>query len=151
MSVKCHCTCLRLLHMDKKVNSSVCYDRVDRSFITGFQKPNILFPLPSLRARAKGMHVNRLIYRFWHVSCTRVHAAQTLLIAAASTSEHVHTGRLEEFVGCRTQLFGNLHTGFPWHTLSLLPFLIYDWREHHFYEQSWQSKPLISEAKTLHK
>lgn len=83
--------------------------------------------------------MNSLIYRFRHVSCTCIHAAETLLIAAASTSEHVHTGRLEKFVGCCTQLFGNFYAGFPWHTLCLLPFFIYDWRKHHFYEQSWQS------------
>lgn len=71
--------------------------------------------------------------RFRHVSCTCIHAAETLLIAAASTSEHIHTGRLEKFVGCCTQLFGNFHTGFPRHTLSLLPFFIYDWINLHLF------------------
>lgn len=67
-------------------------------------------------------------YLFGDVGGAGVHTDHTLLIAAASTPEHVHTGGLEERVGCLSQLAGDFHAGLSRAALGSLPFLIYNCR-----------------------
>lgn len=63
-------------------------------------------------------------YLFGNVGGARVHADAALLVAAAPTPEHVHTGGLEERVGAPPQLAGHLHARLSGAALGSLPFLV---------------------------
>lgn len=65
-------------------------------------------------------------YLFGDVGGACVHTHHTLFIAAASTPEHVHTGGLEERVGCLSQLTGDFYASLSRTALGSLPFLIYN-------------------------
>lgn len=77
----------------------------------------------------------RSSHLFGDVRGAGVHTDEALLVAAAATPEHVHTGRLEERVGAPPQLAGHLHARLSGAALGSLPFFIYNCRQ----EAHWGS------------
>ena len=68
-------------------------------------------------------------YLFGNVRRAGIDTDEALFIAAATTPEHVHTGRLEKCVRAAPQLTGHLHAGLSRAALCPLPFLVYNCRE----------------------
>lgn len=103
-------------------------DKISSEFVWGIKwgSPHEVFS--SVLGNKVSISVFISWYLFGDVGGACVHTHHTFFIAAASTPEHVHTGGLEERVGCLPQLTGDFYACLSRDALGSLPFLIYNYR-----------------------